>query len=197
MPLGIPHEERRWDGEPAVRAAEAKVGHPFPEPYRSWAVATNGVRFPDGAGIPHTRLVGMNTLYKIKGVPGAGTISAGRVRVSALVTGDYLPIGADPHAFVLLKLTGPDLGSVWLLPAAYRSLVLPAKAEDGDPAEDDYLPVDLDVDFAAAGYGSLPEFLSAERLERVADDFDGFLSRLRTADEAIAARLADQRLAGR
>ncbi len=205
MPLEIPAQEHPWerDAEEAVRSVEERFGHPLPAPYRSWALATNGIRFPDGAGIPHTRLVGLNTLFQIKGMPGGGTVNYGRVTTKGLITGDYLPIGSDRSATVLLRLTEPDRGSVWLLPNAYRQLTVPAPPPPARGCDDDDddggglrdIPVDLDFDFHAAGYGSLPEFLVAERLERVADDFDGFLSRLRTSNEAIAAGLADQRLA--
>ncbi|WP_178379967.1 HNH endonuclease [Cryptosporangium aurantiacum] len=156
-PVAVPFAEPAPLGENVLGAVERRIGQPLPDAYRRLLGAATGVG-PTAPGVhPEHGFVVDQPFFAVGHADRHQDLLYARHWFTDRFTADYLPIGYVQGGVLALRLTGPDVGSVWF-------------ADDDDPRDDDR--------YDAAGY-------CAELLVRCADDLDAFRSALSVVPRAL------------
>ena len=100
--------------EEALRELEAQLGFPLPAEYRSWLSRTNGAELPPGAVLSEFEYAIEDDLY---GYETGGNVHSELLYAHSFgrggLTPDYLPIMRLTTGAIVIKVTEPQIGSIW------------------------------------------------------------------------------------
>jgi hypothetical protein len=157
-----PHGTHRLHTD-AVTKVEEHLGYPLPPAYRAFLIATNGGRPAVPAVHPRFGFLADQPFFGlVRGDP-LQTLQYANDWFTDRLTPDHLAIGYVQGGLIVLRVHGPDTGSVWYL-------------DDDDPRDAD-------------DYG--PEEICARLLHRCADDVDAFWDALRVAPYSLRRLAAE------